>query len=88
VTESESETVRRIIDQLDDPSQASAIAASIDGFRQCEISFTCEGRADIVAGSIVDLKDLLELSGRYVVTSARHMAAKEWTVSVTAENLE
>jgi len=83
----ESETVRQIIANVSDPDTAQAVAMAVDGQRQVTTSFETDGAADWIAGGVYELTDIVELSGKYVITSAYHTIGAEWTVELSGENI-
>ena len=84
---SESGTLKRIVGMLADASTAEALASAIDGQTQCTISFGSEGDPDYIAGGVLELEEMLKLSGKYVIASAQHTFDSEWRVDISGENI-
>lgn len=83
----ESETIKQIIANISDPDTAQAVAMAVDGQRQATTTFETDGAADWIAGGVYELTDIVELSGKYVITSAYHMIDKEWLTELSGENI-
>jgi hypothetical protein len=83
----ESETVKRITTAIADANAARALAMAVDGQRQAQVTFNTDGDETAIAGAVWQINELKKLTGRYVIMSAAHTIADNWTVEISAENI-
>lgn len=81
------ENIKKINSKISSPEEAQAIAMSVDSQDIFTVEFSTDGHYKGVAGAIVDVKELYNFTGNYLIKSAKHSFSNRWEMSVTATNL-
>lgn len=80
--------LKKYITKISDINMAQAIAKSIDNYDQVAISFETIGSINYIAGNVIEIKELFDFSGKYLIKKSNHSINQYgWNVSVDAVNL-